>query len=62
MQKYTERIIYKFISMSSPPKKIGYWYEGKFCVAWADQSKTKFGVKYNRLIRLSAKLRTRAKL
>ena len=48
--------------MSSPPKKIGYWYEGKFCVAWADQSKTKFGVKYNRLIRLSAKLRTRAKL
>jgi len=62
MEKYTERIIHKFISKSVPPKLIGLWYEGKFHTAYADESKSRCGVKYNRLIRLSTKLRIRSKL
>jgi len=49
MEKYTERIIHKFISKSVPPKLIGLWYEGKFHTAYADESKSRCGVKYNRL-------------
>ena len=60
MRKYTDRVIDQFISVSIPPKTIGMWYEGKFCTVFADESKSKCGVKYNRLIRLSARIRTRA--
>ena len=53
MKTYTDRVIEKLISSDGHHKKVGCWYEGKFYVAWADQSKSRMGVKYNRLIRLS---------
>lgn len=57
MNSYTARTMTKFISKSNPSKKVGCWNNGKFCTAWADQSKSKLGVKYNRLIRLCARLK-----
>jgi len=53
MKTYTDRVIEKLISSDGHHKKVGCWHEGKFYVAWADQSKSRMGVKYNRLIRLS---------
>jgi hypothetical protein len=62
MEKYRERIIYKFVAKIQPPRLKGYMHYGRFISVYSSDAKTKFGVKYNRLIRLSTKLRTRAKL
>ena len=62
VKTYTDRVIEKLISSDGHHKKVGCWYEGKFYVAWADQSKSRMGVKYNRLIRLRVRLGKRIKL
>lgn len=56
MNKYTSRTIDKIISMDVPTRQIGIMLEGKFYVTYADQSKSRVGVKYNRLIKLTARL------
>ena len=60
MKKFTERTIEKLIALDRPSKKIGIWIEGKFYTCWADQSKSRMGVRCNRLIKLNAKINVRA--
>ena len=54
MQTYTDRIIQRMIS-STPSVKTGIWFEGKMYSGFADKSKSRAGVKYNKLIKLRAR-------
>jgi len=59
---FTDKTLNKFISSSyRSTKKIAILMDGKIYSGCADQSKSNRGVKYNRLIRLSAKLRKTGK-
>lgn len=57
MRKYTERIIDKLISKCHPSKKVAMWVDGKFYACYEDSSKSKNGIKFNRLIRIRYNLK-----
>lgn len=59
MDKYTDRILNKILFEKHEHEKLWCgFYEGKFCKGLADTSKTRRGVKFNRLLRLRRRLST----
>ena len=54
-QTYTDRVIQRIVS-SAHSVKTGIWFEGKMYSGFADKSKSRAGVKYNKLIKLRARI------